>query len=56
MLWFSVWFVLVTIALVFFALLGLWLFRKVKAVTADLTAVSAQLARSPRRREPPTAA
>ena len=44
MLWFSLWFVLITVALVFLALLGRWLFGKAKAVTADLAAVSDQLA------------
>ena len=44
MLWFVLWFVLVVAALAFFALLGLWLFRKAKAVTADLAGVSEQFA------------
>ena len=40
MLWFLLWFVLVLLAAVFFAYLGRHLWRKAKALTAELGAAS----------------
>ncbi len=43
MTWFSVWFVLLTLAATLFALLGVRMFRQAKALAAEVSVASARL-------------